>query len=330
MGTVPQIRKLDFLTLFTAGFNIYRAKFPSLALFYILLYFPSMIFVANFASILFKIQFTGTLPSLEESLAVLFWGAILLVYALIVYPFALLVPARLAGCLYLGRDVGLKECVSFARKHWTLAQLSYGIFGLGIVLIFIVPLLASFLTLVQPLIILGILLTFATLLLGVLVAMFLVILMAPMAGVISFEDQQTGTLLQRAVKNARRTLILSLRNFWYLLGVLILTWILLGIIRNVTAYSINFWLEFLPPFLTGKVASVTDFFNYLQNPPEWVQISTLIVSVVVSTITLPFEQIIIALLYFDLRTRVEALDIFANLALLRGEDVLSAIARTHL
>jgi len=330
MRSVPQIRKLDFLTLFTAGFNIYRAKFASLALFYLLLYFPSMIFVANFASVLFRIQSAGTLPSLEESLTILLWGGLLLIYSLILYPFALLVPARMAGCLYLGKDVGLRECVRFAREHWMLAQLSYGIFGLGIILIFIVPLLSSLLIMVRPLMVLGILLTFATLLIGVLVAMFLVILMAPMNGVISFEDQRTGKAFQQAVKNARRTLILSLKNFWYLLGILILTWILLGIIRNVTAYSVNFWLEFLPPFLTGKVASVTDFLGYLQNPPQWVQISTLIVGVVVSTITLPFEQIVISLLYFDLRSRAEALDIFANLALLKGEDALSAIARAHL
>lgn len=338
---LKMIRRLDFTSIFLGALNIYRHSFRELSFLFLLLYLPLILFSAHFSMKFYQVweKLSSTIGSgseppqdllalftSEEVIVLLASSIFLVVYFLIIYPLILIVPARLAGCLYLGKETSVWECVRFAWSKWWITQLSYSAFGILVIGCFAIPLLTSYLSFIPGLEIIGLLLALLSLVGISIFSMWLVILIAPLNGVISFEEARGYPVLKQAIRNVRRAFALSLSNFWRLLGILLVTWLLMLIIRYLVSQPIAIGLTITGVFLESKSLDLQALILASETVPTWVNATIQTIGIIVSTLTLPFEQLVIGLLYFELRSQREGLDILVNTALLTGEDVISAIA----
>ncbi len=333
-----RVRAVDITNIFIGAFNVYRSHFVGLALVYLTIHSPAMLFSARFAGRYLELMerlsgiqplTTGEIPPLftEEEIAVfLFSLALLLAYFLVIYPILFITPARLAGCLYLGKDVGVPECLRFALGKWWVTQVSYFIFGLLMIGAFTVPLITVYLAFIPGLEIPAILLSSFFFLLAIIVTVMLVFLIVPLNGVIAFEEPKGKGLFAQGISCVRRSQKLAFSRFWYLIGVLILTWILMSLASYVFTAPIDFLVMLVGYMLSGEKLGVELLFLPQEALPAWTLASMQVVNLLVSTLILPFEQIVLGLLYFDLRGKKEGIDLLASASMLAGKDPVTAIS----
>ncbi len=270
------IRKLEFGNIFTAGFNIYKYYFLQLAGLFLLLYLPHMLFLTRFWPMYLALtQGAGAVEAFHAEIGYLIISGILLLsYFLLVYPLILLVPVRLAGLAYLGIETTVWDCVKFAWRRWLITQSSYALFGLLIIGLFMLPLLAVYISVIPALLFVGLILSMLFLALAFIGTLVLIIMISPMSGVIAFE-QTEGSLYARSLNNVKRAFSLSLPNFWYLLGILILTWLLMSIIRYLISAPVSVSLMIMTILGSEKSINISSVMAILSNPPTWVSVGSM-------------------------------------------------------
>ncbi len=329
------VRKLDLTSIFIGAFNIYRLHFVPLAMLFILIYPPAMIFSARFTSkvyhVLMEIKDIESLSTIylpftpSEIVSFLLSALTIVTYLLLVYPIILIAPPRLAGSLYLGRETTVLECVRFALRKWWLTQSSYFFFGVLVIGAFTVPLLFVYLGFIPGLEVIAIFISLGLVLLASMVTIALVFLIAPMNGIIAFE-KVPSRIISAGIRNVRRAFSLSFANFWYIVALLNLTWFLMTLIRYIIATPISMALILMGYYFEHGRIGLEAFLLRPSEMPLWVYSTSQSLNAVISTLTLPIEQIVLGLLYFDLRGKQESVDILANTSLIMGEDPLLAIS----
>ena len=319
---------LDLGKVIVGAYNVYRRHFAPLALMFILLYLPVMLFSARFGYVIAQMQRAAQagrspMPSEYEMSLMLGWLFALMVWFLLVFPFLLLVPARLAGLNYLGVEASFTDCLRYVRRHWWDTQASYALFGIIVIGLFVIPLLLMMLALIPGMEFVAIGLSMLSLFVVGIGVVALTIMVAPLNGAIAF-DRPAGNLYYRARGYLTHTFWLARRHFWHLLGILIVAWMLMMLFRFMVARPLEIivslygvWQE------AGSINLESVFFT----PPPWVATVQLVVGTFVGVLVLPFEQAVTGLAYFDLRGREEGLDLLVNAARMTGEeDILDAVA----
>jgi len=321
---------LDMWKVLLGAFNVYRRNFAPLAVMFLILYLPMLLFMARFGYMFAQMQRAAQagrspLPS-EYEMALMAGGGVgLLVWLLLVFPFLLIVPARLAGLNYLDVEVSFSDCVRYAWRHWWDTQASYALFGIILIGIFVIPLLLTMLGLVPGLEVVVLILASAALLAVGIAAIVLVFLVAPMNGAIAF-DRPKGNLYRRARANLAHTFRLSRRHFWHLVATLIVAWLLIGLFRFMMTRPLEIAASIYGVWQEQGAINLESVFSVFFTPPPWVITMQMVLSSVVGVLALPFEQGVTGLLYFDLRGKDEGLDLLVNSArMAEEEDILGVV-----
>jgi hypothetical protein len=313
---------LDLGKLIAGSFNIYREYFGPLLLMVLVLQLPPILLLLRYSYVLHPVMAPdwysrgAPLPpgvTWEGIIGVLVGMAL---YSLLTFPYLLIVPARIAGMRLMNREITLGEAIRFASKRWLVTQATYALWGGLIVLLFLLPLMVMMLALVEGLEFAAIGASVFVLILAFFATLYLIIRIAPMNGAVAFDDPQ-GSFFQRAVSNLTHTFRLTRRSFWYVTGVWFTIVILAEVARYVLVQPIALGLWLLA--LWQDMGSVNPFtFAYWQ-PPLWYTSASLVLRMLGYVVTLPFEQIMAALLFFDLRFKLEGLDLKLNLAMLEQD-----------
>ena len=310
-------RTLDFGTLLTGSFGVYKKHFGPLIAFFALLNLPPLLVMLYYAFVVERLQnpqwwVTGaTLPPGVGWTELALVGFGLMVYYVLIYPFILIVPARLAGKTLMAQEVTIKECIDYTRRHWWDTQSAYALFGGIVIALYLLPLMVSMLMLVPGMEIGGATAAMVMLLLVSLAFVYLLFRVVPLAGAVAF-DRPAGNMYNRARSRLVHAFRLSRRNFWYVAGVMLITWILMYLAREVLIQPVIFLLMLFGMWLDhGEVS----FWSIgMWQPPLWVLSSQMILSTLGNVLVISFEYLVAALLYFDLRFKSEGLDLALNLA----------------
>jgi len=313
---------LDLGKLITGSFNIYREHFGPLLLMVLVLQLPPILVVLRYSYLLHAIQSPDWIQRGAPLPAGITWAGLVAVlvgmalYSLLTFPYLLIVPARIAGMRLMNREITLSEAIAFATKRWLVTQATYALWGGLVVLLFLLPLMVVMLALIEGLEFAAIGASVFVLLLALIATWYLLIRIAPMNGAVAFDDPQ-GTLFKRATSNLSHTFRLTRRSFWYVFGVWTTIVVLAAVARYVLVQPIALGLYFLA--MWQDMGSI-NFFNlpYWQ-PPMWFTSASVVLRMLGYVVTLPFEQIMAALLFFDLRFKHEGLDLKLNLAMLEQE-----------
>ncbi len=128
---------------------------------------------------------------------------------------------------------------------------------------------------------------------GLGVLFLVVVMLVAMLAVITLTVLATPALVLERAKvftALRRSFLLTKQTFWRVLGIYLLTAILVGILGSIISYPVAMFGQ----FLGGMTVS------YLL---------TLVANVISLAVTTPFMAAVTALLYIDVRMRLEALDV---------------------
>ena len=314
---------LDLGKLLTGSLNIYRRHFGPLFVLFLLFQLPPLLILMRYVYVLQWMQQAGwpftvdLLPPTAEPSALLGWGLALLVYWVLVFPFMFVVPARAAGLALLGRPVRIGECVKFARRRWWETQGSYALFGGLVILLYLLPLAVALLAAVEGLEVGAIVAAFFLLLVVSLITIYLIFRVVPLDGAIAF-DRPQGSYTRRVVSRLVHSFRLTRGTFWYVVGVMVVTWLLMAAARYVVVTPLEWLLVVVALWLDVGEFNLLTF--GLWQPPLWLLSAQMVLRTLGMVATLPFEYVVIGLLYFDLRFRREGLDIKLNLAKLADAD----------
>jgi|GEM_PF-2150611 len=310
-------RPLDFGTLLTGSFGVYKKHFGPLIAFFALLNLPPLMVMLYYAFVVERLQnpqwwVTGmALPAGVGWTELALVGFGLLTYYVLIYPFMLIVPARLAGKTLMARDVTIKECVDYTRNHWWDTQSAYALFGGIVIALYLLPLMVSMLVLVPGMEIGGTTAAMVMLLLVSFAFIYLLFRVVPLSGAVAF-DRPAGNMYHRARSRLVHAFRLSRGNFWYVVGVMLVTWILMYLAREVLIQPLILMWMLLGMWLDQ--GEVTFWSLGLWQPPLWVLSGQMIMQTLGNVLVVSFEYIVAALLYFDLRFKLEGLDLTLNLA----------------
>lgn len=313
---------LDLGKLITGSFNIYREYFGPLLLMVLVLQLPPILLLMRYSYVLHTVQAPDWIPRGAPLPPGVTWEGIaaalvgLALYSLLTFPYLLIVPARIAGMRLMNREITLGEAISFASRHWLVTQATYALWGGLVVLLFLLPLMVMLLALIEGLEYAAIGASVFVLVLAVIASWYLVIRIAPMNGAVAFDGPQ-GAFFQRAVSNLSHTLRLTRRSFWYVAGVGLTIVVLAEVARYVLVQPIALVLLLLA--LWQDMGSINLFSLAYWQPPLWYTSTEVVLRMLGYVVTLPFEQIMAALLFFDLRFKHEGLDLKLNLAMLEQD-----------
>jgi len=310
-------RTLDFGTLLTGSFGVYKKHFGPLIAFFALLNLPPLLVMLYYAFVVERLQdpqwwMTGAvLPSGVGWTELALAGFGLLVYYVLIYPFILIVPARLAGKTLMAQEVTLKECIDYTRRHWWDTQSAYALFGGIVIALYLLPLMVSMLMVVPGMEIGGMVAAMVMLLLVSLAFTYLLFRVVPLSGAVAF-DRPAGNMYHRARSRLTHAFRLSRGNFWYVVGVMLVTWILMYLAREVLIQPVILILMLFGMWLDQ--GEVTFWSLGLWQPPLWVLSGQMFLQTLGNVLVVSFEYLVAALLYFDLRFKAEGLDLTLNLA----------------
>ncbi len=316
--------RLDTGKILAGAFNIYKQHFGPLALFFLLIQLPPLLVVMRYVFILQWTQQPGwplaseLVPPTLDYAEMALWGIGLLVYWLIVFPFMFVVPARLAGLVLLEKPVMLKECIEHARRRWWETQGSYALIGGLIIVLYLIPLFVALLAFVEGMEFGALVATFVLLLVVSLAALYLMFRVIPLDGAIAF-DRPRGNFYGRVMSRLVHSFRLTRGAFWYAVGVMLVTWILLTVARYVLTAPLE-WLLMLGALWMERGELNVFSLGFSWQPPLWLLSAQIVLRTVGSALTLPFEYLGLGLLYFDLRFRHEGLDLELNLAQQSGSE----------
>ncbi len=308
---------LDLGTLLTGSFGVYKQHFGMLVAFFALLNLPPLLVMLYYAFVVERLQnpqwwTTGmALPPGVGWTELALVGLGFLVYYLLIYPFILIVPARLAGKTLMAREVTLKESIDYTRRHWWDTQSAYALFGGIVIALYLLPLIVSMLALVPGMEMGAITASFVMLLFVSLAFIYLLFRVVPLSGAVAF-DRPAGNMYHRARSRLTHTFRLTRGNFWHVFLVMVITWILMSVARYVLVQPLIWILMLLGLWLDqGEVS----FWSIgMWQPPLWVLSVQMVLQTLGTVLVVPFEYIVAAMLYFDLRFKSEGLDLTLNLA----------------
>jgi hypothetical protein len=314
---IGRYRTLDFGTLLTGSFGVYKKHFGPLIAFFALLNLPPLMVMLYYAFVVERLRDPqwwvtgGVLPSGVGWTELALAGFGLLVYYVLIYPFMLIVPARLAGKTLMAQDVTIKECVDYTRRHWWDTQSAYALFGGIVIALYLLPLMVSMLVLVPGMEIGGTTAAMIMLLLVSFAFIYLLFRVVPLSGAVAF-DRPAGNMYHRARSRLVHAFRLSRGNYWYVVGVMLVTWILMYLAREVLIQPVILIWMLLGMWLDQ--GEVTFWSLGLWQPPLWVLSGQMVMQTLGNVLVVSFEYIVAALLYFDLRFKAEGLDLTLNLA----------------
>ncbi len=104
--------------------------------------------------------------------------------------------------------------------------------------------------------------------------------------------------------SARRSWVLTGRNWWRTFGIILLTSLMVSIITSVVAAPISFLVSMLYGFSTSPAAGSADALDSLP-----VLLLTQVISAFFAAIGYAFQSGVTSLLYIDLRIRREGFDV---------------------
>ncbi len=309
--------RLDLGKIIAGSFNIYKRNFGPLVFFFIILELPVIAALLRYSYLLNWAQaapwITGefTPPPINDYTGLALWGAGLLVYSVLIFPYMLIVPARMAGLALMGKPARLWECIVYVHKNWWMIQGTYALFGAIIIALYLLPLMVMMLAAIPGMEYGAIAAAVVMLIFVSLAALYLIIRIVPLSAAIAF-DRPQGSFYSKAKSRLVHTFRLTRHSFGYVLGVMIVTWILMSLARYVLVTPLE-WLMILLGMWIDK-ANVSFLSLSFWKPPIWYTAADVTLRVLGTVVAMPFEYIVAALLYFDLRFKQEGLDLELNLA----------------
>lgn len=309
--------RLDLGKIIAGSFNIYKLNFGALMFFYILLELPMIALLLRYSYLINWAQSitwgTGefTPPPITDYTGMIIWGAGMLVYSVLIFPYMLIVPARMAGLALMGKPVRMGECIAYVSRNWWMIQGTYALFGAILISLYLLPAMLMMLVMIPgmeygSMVSAGVMLIFVSL-----AAMYLIIRIVPLPASIAF-DRPQGTTYGKAKSRLVHTFRLTRYSFGYVLGVMIVTWILMSLARYVLITPMEWLLMIIG--LWAEKGEISFLSLSFWKPPIWITAAGISLRVLGTVVAMPFEYIVAALLYFDLRFKQEGLDIELNLA----------------
>lgn len=310
-------QRLDLGKIIAGSFNIYKQNFGALMFFYILLELPMVALLLRYTYLINWAQSITwgsgeyTPPPIDDYTGLIIWGAGMLVYSVLVFPYMLIVPARMAGLALMGKPARIGECIAFVSRNWWVIQGTYALFGAILISLYLLPAMLMMLVVIPgmeygSMVSAGIMLIFVSL-----AAMYLIIRIVPLPAIIAF-DRPQGTTYARAKSRLVHTFRLTRYSFGYVLGVMVVTWILMSLARYALITPMEWLLTIIG--LWAEKGEISFLSLSFWKPPIWITAAELSLRVLGTVIAMPFEYIVAGLLYFDLRFKQEGLDMELNLA----------------
>jgi hypothetical protein len=307
-------RRLDLGKIITGSFNIYKRHFGPLVFFFLLLNIPVLFVFMRYSYLInwaqtysFGATGTATLPPETDWAMVITLSAGLLAYLVLLFPFFLLVPARLAGMEFMGKRTTVGECASFARRGWWMAQASYAMFGAIVIALYLLPLMVSALIFIPGMELVGTVAAVAVLIFVSLAVTYLVLRVTPLSAAICF-DKPTGSFYNQARSRLVHSFRLTRGTFGYVFGVMIVTYLLMAVARYVLVTPLE-WLLMLGA-MAGEKGGVSFLSLSFWKPPVWYTSAEITIRMLGAVVATPFVYIVASLLYF----KEEGLDMELNLA----------------
>jgi hypothetical protein len=309
--------RLDLGKIIAGSFNIYKLHFGALVFFYLLLELPMVALLLRYSYLINWAQTVPwasgelTPPPINDYTGLVLWGIGMLIYSVLIFPYTLIVPARMAGLTFMGKPARMGECIAYVSKNWWMIQGTYALFGAILISLYLLPAMLMMFVMIPgmeygAMASAGVMLIFVSL-----ATIYLIIRIVPLSAVVAF-DRPQGTTYDKAKSRLVHTFRLTRQSFGYVAGVMAVTYILMSVARYVLITPLEWMLMVIGLWMEkGDISFLSLSF---WKPPIWITATDVSLRVLGTVVAMPFEYIVASLLYFDLRFRQEGLDIELNLA----------------